>query len=114
MTLLEELKGQLGTGVAVAVGDTQLEQIIATIEAKHGAEDREKLLDLAQAAVCVRMATDSALYFKYSQGSESVDKTKTTDNFLAVAKALWVKHGVEGGSGGEGLMTVGRSRRTQE
>jgi hypothetical protein len=115
VTLLEELKGRVGTGVATACGDTLLEGILATIATDYSGATRTKTLDLAQADVCLRMATDTALWFKYSQGSESVDKTSSTTDFLAIARALWMKHGVAEQSGGsDGVATVGRTRRTEE
>lgn len=115
MTLLEELKGRIGTGVAAACGDPLLEGILATIATDYAGATRTKTLDLAQADVCLRMATDTALWFKYSQGSESVDKTSSTTDFLAIAKALWTKHGVDSAAaGGEGVIEVARTRRTEE
>lgn len=115
MTLIEELKGRIGEGVAAACGDTLLEGILATIAADYSDANRTKTLDLAQADVCLRMATNGALYYKYSQGSESVDKSMTTDNFLAVAKVLWMKHGVDAqAAGSDGIATIGRERRTEE
>ena len=115
MTLIEELKGRIGEGVAAACGDTLLDGILATIAADYSDANRTKTLDLAQADVCLRMATDTALWFKYSQGSESVDKTSSTTDFLAIAKALWTKHGVDAqAAGSDGVATIGRERRTEE
>ena len=113
MDYLLALKDRVGTRVAGAVGDPRLGRVLERIVIVHPGSDPEKRLDLAHAEVCLMMATDAALYFKYSQGSESVDKTATPGAFLTLAKTLWAKHGVERG-GGVRLVRIGRSRRTEE
>lgn len=114
MSLLEELKARIGDRVAAAIGDPALEAFLATIATDYPDAGRGQTLDLAQAECCLRMASDASLWFKYSQGSESVDKTTSADQFLALARVLWAKHGVERGSGDAGLVTVHKSEPDED
>lgn len=114
MTLLEELKGLTGERVATSCGDPLLEQLLVSVAEDYPGATREKTLDLALARVCQRMAIDSALWFKYSEGSESVDKTKSADQFLAIAKAMWGKWGIADGGGTEGVITIARTDEVEK
>lgn len=95
LTMLEQLKFRVGATVAAEFSDDELQSIIGNVETQYGlleATAPETILDVCQAKVCITMATDSARYFKYQQGAESVDKTRTPEQFRQLAKLLLEPH----------------------
>ena len=103
MTMLEQLKFRIEDAV-VAFTDPQLQSIIDNVKAQYSlaeATEPETILDLAQAKVCLILAQHTATYFKYTQNTESVDKTKTPEQFRQLAKTLLEPHAELVKSGGK-------------
>jgi hypothetical protein len=65
-----------------------LDSAISGHDLEEGKDDI-LILDLALAACYLRLATDSATYFKYSQADESVDKSMTPEMFRKLYATLW-------------------------
>lgn len=94
MTMLEQLKFRIEDAV-VAFTDPQLQSVIDNVKTQYSlveATEPETILDLAQAKVCLILAQHTATYFKYTQNTESVDKTKTPEQFRQLAKMLLEQH----------------------
>jgi hypothetical protein len=70
----------------------ELDEFISSAQSgydlKEG-EDDDLILDLALSSCYLRLATDSATYFKYSQADESVDKSMTPEMFLKLYQTLY-------------------------
>lgn len=89
--LIDKLKTRLGDR-ATAFEDDELTEFIDVakseynlVEGKHDA----LIVDLALCTCYLRLATDSATFFKYKQASEEVDKTATPKMFMQLYKHLW-------------------------
>lgn len=52
-------------------------------------KDDEIILKLALCSCYLALATDTATYFKYTQGTESVDKSMTPKMFMELYQMLW-------------------------
>jgi len=65
-----------------------LSTAITAYDLEEGKDD-VLILDLALASCYLRLATDTATYFKYSQADESVDKSMTPEIFLKLYQTLW-------------------------
>ena len=110
---LQDLQDRIGTRVAGVIGNPRLGRIVTRVAANFRGAPEQKLLDMAHAEVALIMGTESALYFRYSQGAESVDKTMTAAQFLELAKLLWERHGETGG-GTEQVYKIGVKREEEE
>lgn len=89
--MIDKLKRRLGDQVA-AFEDADLLEFLETIKTEYnlieGKHD-SMILDLALCTCYLRLATDKATYFKYTQATESVDKTMTPKMFMNMYEFLW-------------------------
>jgi hypothetical protein len=89
--LIDKLKRRLGTQAA-AFEDTDLTEFIETAKSEYKLVEGEHdslIVELALCTCYLRLATDTATYFKYSQGTESVDKTVTPRMFMEIYEFLF-------------------------
>lgn len=91
LTMLEQIKFRIGDALAAGFEDTELQSVIDNVKAQFSlteSADPETILDITQAKICLAVATDTSRYFKYTQNTESVDKTKTPEELRKIAKDL--------------------------
>jgi len=89
--LIDKLKRRLGTQT-VAFEDPDLLEFIETAKSEYKLIEGEHdglIVELALCTCYLRLATDSATYFKYTQGTESVDKTLTPRMFMEMYEFLF-------------------------
>lgn len=91
MTLIERLQIRLRKFVTT-FETTELQDYIDSAKNQYGlaeGKDDEIILSLALCSCYLALATDSATYFKYTQGTESVDKSMTPKMFMELYQTLW-------------------------
>jgi len=89
--VLEHLKRRLGSQ-ASAFSDTDLIEFINAAKDEYGlveGKDDGLIVSLALCTCYLRLATDTATYFKYQEATESVDKTLTPKMFMRMYEFLW-------------------------
>lgn len=89
--LIDKLKTRLG-GHRTAFTDAELAEFIETATTEHGLTEGKNdalIVDLALCTCYLRLATDKATFFRYSQATEEVDKTATPKMFLSLYEMLW-------------------------
>ncbi len=98
--LIDRLQIRLG-GRKAAFETAELQEFIDSATNQYGlaeGRDDELILKLALCACYLRLATDSATFFKYTQGTESVDKSMTPKIFMELYQVTWdtIKDQVDG------------------
>ena len=89
--IIAQLKRRLGKQVD-AFEDADLTEFIETVKKGYSLTEGEHaglIVDLALCTCFLRLATDTATYFKYQQATESVDKTLTPKMFMKMYEFLW-------------------------
>jgi hypothetical protein len=87
----ERLKKRLGADSA-RFTDAELDEFLSTATTDYelgGGAHNALILDIALALAYLRMATDTARYFKYTEGSESVDKTDISRQYMRLYESVW-------------------------
>lgn len=89
--LIDKLKRRLGSQVS-AFEDPDLLEFIETAEKEYSLVEGKHdgvIVELALCTCYLRLATDTATFFKYQQATESVDKTMTPKMFMKMHEFLW-------------------------
>lgn len=89
--LVNRLKIRLGKVAEIFLEDELADFINTAITGYNLTEGKDDalILDLALAGCLLRLATDTATYFKYTQADESVDKSMTPETFRKLYDSLW-------------------------
>ncbi|MCX7731618.1 MAG: hypothetical protein N2248_00410 [candidate division WOR-3 bacterium] len=88
-SLLQRLKDRLGSSAASRLGDEALGSFLLIAQQDYNLTDPAVIINLALYFCYRRLAAETAAQFKFSQGSESVDKTEESKNWLALAESIW-------------------------
>lgn len=89
--IIANLKRRLGSQVS-AFDDVDLTEFIETVKSEYSLTEGKYAGLIVELALCIcylRLATDTATFFKYTQATESVDKTLTPKMFMKMYEFLW-------------------------